>query len=86
MAMEQGPLLRFLVALTEQPTLLQSVRTEFERVMEKQGLSEEQREAVLSGDLGRIQQALIDEGDDIANLIFVPMWHLGGLCPPRTGE
>jgi hypothetical protein len=54
----------FLTKLVEDPDLLGSYMQDPQGVMEAEGLSAEEREVVLSGDLKRLREALQEEYPD----------------------
>jgi hypothetical protein len=64
----------FLIRLGEDPDLLPRFKKDPYGVMEEAGLSDEQQELIMSGDVRRIQAQLGQEFPD-AKVILLPAWN-----------
>jgi hypothetical protein len=76
----------FLVKLVEHPEALASYMEDPQRTMEVEGLSAQEREIVLSGDLKRLREALQEEYPDkeifVGNAPIGAFGHVPQVGPP----
>jgi hypothetical protein len=80
--MAAGPMLigEFLSELADDPDKLQAYLENPEQVMQEAGLTEEQRETLLSNDLNRIKGAIREEYGKAEVLLFI--WVIGAAPAP----
>jgi hypothetical protein len=80
--MAEGPKLigEFLSELADDPDKLQAYLENPEQVMQEAGLTEEQRETLLSNDLNRIKDAIREEYGKAEVLLFI--WVIGAAPAP----
>jgi hypothetical protein len=74
----------FLSELADDPDKLQAYLENPEQVMQEAGLTQEQRETLLSNDLNRVKQAIREEYGKAEVLMFI--WVIGAAAPPQEED